>query len=179
MLAKAFQIGLPVLLAAAMCGQAPDDQSVERIFHLTNISTLQSLQEIATILRTVADVRNLSVDQASTTLTIHGTTEQAVMSEWLTYELDRPATAETVDQRSETSGIHEFRTNSERDDLLRVFYLTNAMDPQRPQEILTAIRKATSLERAYVSAPQKALVARGGSERIEIAGRLFAEQTRP
>lgn len=61
-----------------------------KVYDLSNKPTPQVRQEIATILRTVLDVQHLSLDPQAPTLTVHATTDQLAMVDWLLRELNAP-----------------------------------------------------------------------------------------
>ena len=56
---------------------APANQS--KVFDFSNKPTQQGLQEIATILRTVGNIKQLSIDSASSSLTVTGTPDELAM----------------------------------------------------------------------------------------------------
>ena len=63
---------------------------VDGTFHFTSPQTPQSLQEAATIVRTVADIPQVSIDASSATLTFHGPADKVAAGEWMLGELDQP-----------------------------------------------------------------------------------------
>ena len=96
---------LPVL-----CAQ---DQS--RVFHLHHMETAQDLNEFATMVRTVSDVRELSTDAAQKTMSVKGTASQIAIAEFLFTELDRQTVPDSVSQ--------EFRVSNNADDVVHIFFL--------------------------------------------------------
>jgi len=77
------KLALVLFLASVAFGQ-----DAERVFHLTNLTAMTSLQEVATILRTVGEIPQLSVDIAGRTVTVKGTADQINLADWLIPKLD-------------------------------------------------------------------------------------------
>ena len=88
---KIIELTTAVLFASAASGQAPIGQNVDRVFRFRNTQTVQGYQEIATVLRTVAGIRDFHVNIAKGTLDLHGTADQVALVGWLFNELDNPA----------------------------------------------------------------------------------------
>src|SRR5882762_4222054 len=63
-------------------------QNVDRVFRVMNATTVTSLQEIATTLRTIGQIQQLSLDNAHATLTVKGTADQIALADWLVPKLD-------------------------------------------------------------------------------------------
>jgi hypothetical protein len=87
---KLIQLAFTVLFASVASGQAPAEESVDRVFHFTHVETPQGFQEIATTIRTIADIQRIFVCNASRALTLRGTVDQVARSARLIEELDRP-----------------------------------------------------------------------------------------
>src|SRR5947207_826898 len=84
-------LAITVLVAPVTFGQAPAEPGVVRVLRFTRTDTVPGFQEIATAIRTIADVRQLSVDTAPRALALRGTAEQIALAQWLFIELDVPA----------------------------------------------------------------------------------------
>src|SRR5438552_12246127 len=87
-------IGLVIgaLIATSVTSAQPAaPQSIERVLYLTNGETPQNLEEIATTIRSVGDIRQVSVDAEKATVTVRGTANQIAFAEWLVNELDKPS----------------------------------------------------------------------------------------
>jgi hypothetical protein len=79
-------------LALAACstvaaGQNSADQGVDRVIYLTSIEKTQEIQEVATVIRSVADIRSISTDASQRSLSVRGTAEQVALAESLAQEL--------------------------------------------------------------------------------------------
>src|SRR5215467_10450187 len=63
-------------------------QTVDRTFYFASISDPQNMQEVATLIRTIADIRQVSVDTAKRSMTVESTAEPIAIAEWLLKRLD-------------------------------------------------------------------------------------------
>jgi hypothetical protein len=157
-------IGL-ALSASVTFGQSNDLR--DRVFYLTHTDTVQQFQEVATVIRTIADIQQVSVDNDQRSVTVHATAGQIAMAEWLFNELDSPS--------PETSVPHEYRSPGARDDVVRVFYVTTASTVQDFQEVSTLVRTISEIRRVFTYNGRKALVVRGTDAQIGLAEWLVGE----
>ena len=155
------------LAAAAAFGQ-PD---AGRVFHLTNPSTPQQYQEIATVIRSVGDIPDLLVDARQKTVTVGGTPAQMAMAAWLVKELDQPA--------GDSSRASEEYRGPDGDDVMCVFYLAHAPNPQSVQEMITLIRSIADVQRIFAYNARKAIALRGEAEPVRMAEWLVNELDKP
>jgi hypothetical protein len=137
---------------------------VVKVFYLTHTQTAQDLQEIVTAIRVIANIQRIfQCFQCSVprTLALHGTAAQTALAQWLVDELDKSTGGgHLLGQPSENSVAHEYRVPGNGDDLVRVFYLTHTETPQGLQEIVTAIRAVTDLQRVFPCTATKAVTLR-------------------
>jgi hypothetical protein len=146
------EIFVGCLLATAAFAQTA---GVDGTFHFTSPQTPQSLQEATTILRTVADIPQGSVDATLATLTIHGPADKVAAGQWMLGELDRPG--------GETA-LHEYpMANGE---VARVNFLTNVPNGQPMQEVLTVLRTVADLQKVFNFTSRQAIVLRGSEGTI-------------
>jgi hypothetical protein len=122
--------------------------------------------EVATVIRTIADIQQVSADNEQKSLKVHATAGQIAMAEWLFNELDNPAV--------QTSVPHEYRVPGS-DDVVRLFYLSTAPTTQDFQEISTLVRTITNIRRVFTYNAPKALVIRGTAVQIGLAEWLVKE----
>jgi general secretion pathway protein D len=73
------------------------DDEVVRTFYLTNVTSAQEFQEIATAVRTVADIRRAFTSAAQKALIVRGTVDQVALAEKLVHDLDKPKAEVIVD----------------------------------------------------------------------------------
>jgi hypothetical protein len=146
---------------------------VVRVFYPANTGTPQGLQEMATDVRTIANIRRLFIYRESTALIVRGTAAEIALAEWLVTELDQPA-----NQPPRTPAPHEFRPSGTVDDVVRVFFLTHAESPQRLQQIAAEIRSTSDVKRIFPYSGPQALIMRGTTAQIALANRIITEQDR-
>ncbi len=65
------------------------------------------------------------------------------------------------------------------DDVVKVFYVTNATSVQEFQEIATAVRSLTEIRRVYTYNAQKAMLVRGTVDQMALAEKLIRDLDKP
>jgi hypothetical protein len=139
----------------------------ERVFYLTHTATVQQFQEVATVIRTIADIQQISTDNDQKRVTVRATDGQIAMAEWLFNELDNPAVQPSVS--------HEYRVPGSDDDVVRIFYISSAPTTQNFQEISTLVRTITNILRVFTYNEPKASVIRGTATQAALAEWLVKE----
>jgi hypothetical protein len=161
---------LLALFASAASGQTPAEPVLERLLRSTNATTVQDLQEMATMIRSVGDIRYLTVDDAQKALTMRATAAQIARAEWVFQEVDKPANPQSV---------HEYRAPDGSDDVTRVFFLANTAEPFDLQELVTAVRSIGDIQRLFVCKKPRAVVIRSTAARVARAAWLIPELDQP
>jgi hypothetical protein len=154
-----------VLFSTGLLAQNNDLR--DRVFFLTYTATVQQFQEVATAIRTITDIREVSTDNDQKSLTVHATASQIAMAEWLFNELDSPLARPAVP--------HEYRTPGTGDDVVRVFYVITAPTVQDFQEVSTLVRTISDMRRVFTYNGRYALAARGTAAQIGLAEWLVKE----
>ena len=159
------RLWLIVLAASMAVGQTP------RVFQLAQKETPEDLAEIATVLRSTGDIKQVTVDAAKDTVTVDGTAEQIALAEWLIGKLDVPA-------KGPFTGVLEFRA-PRGDDVTGVLYAANAATPVDLQEIATTLRSVADVRRLFVYNARKAVVARDTGPKILLSAWLMDQLNQP
>lgn len=73
------------------------EDTVVKVFYLKNTTTVQELQEIATAVRAVTEVRRLFTYNGQNVIIIRGTVDQVALAEKLIYDLDKPKSEVVID----------------------------------------------------------------------------------
>jgi general secretion pathway protein D len=73
------------------------EDMVVKAFYIRNITTPQELQEIATVIRSVTDIRRVFTYNALGTIIVRGTVDQVTLAEKLVGDLDKPKSEVVVD----------------------------------------------------------------------------------
>jgi hypothetical protein len=146
-------------------------QDRDRVFYLTHTDTTQQFLEVATVIRTIANIQQISTDNDQKSVKVHTSAGQIAMAEWLFNELDNPAVQPSV--------LHEYRVPGTVDDVVRVFYITGAPTTQDFQEIATLVRTISNITRVFTYNAPKALVVRDTAAQIQLAEWLVKELEQP
>ncbi len=163
---------------AAQPGQTPGSREYRlagggedliRGFHLAHPAGPRELQEIATVVRSIADIRWLFVYNAAGMMTVRGTAVKLALAQWMINELDQPA-------GPQPPSFREYPVEGGGDDVVRVFYLTSAPAPQRLQEIATQVRTLAAARRLFTFIPLNAIAIRDTAAQITLAERLVRER---
>ncbi len=83
------------------------DDEVVKTFYVTNATSVQEFQEIATAIRTVADIRRVTTFNPQKALIIRGSMDAVALAEKLIHDLDKPKSEVIID-------VVIMQTNSER-----------------------------------------------------------------
>lgn len=153
------------LIVTAFCLLASSAVAADRTLNIRNASSMQSQQELATILRATLDIATAKVDTDRHTLTISGTESQLIAAEWLLSEIDRPTS--TPGDKPRTSGA--YRTDGTAGDEIRVFYTQGGRPAQDLQEAAVVIRSSVEIRRLFTYSQVGGIVVRGTPEQLEAA----------
>jgi hypothetical protein len=150
--------------------RAADD--VVRVFLLTNNPTPQAAQQIATTLRSVADLRYLFTTHAGRALTIRGEEWKAVLAEWLIARLD-------VAAAPSGEGPQEYQIPGVPDGFVRVFYPARATQTQDLQQLVTAVRSTANVRRIFCTIAPPIVALRGTADEVRMAEWMIHELEQP
>lgn len=73
------------------------EDNVVKVFYVTNATSVQEFQEIATAIRTVVEVRKVFTYNSQKALIVRGTQDQVALAEKLVHDLDKPKSEVVVD----------------------------------------------------------------------------------
>ena len=147
----------------------PSNEPAIRVFRLANAATAQALQEAATILRSIGEVRRIMTLHNPNAIAVRGTEAQIRFAEFLLGELDRPPGI------SATSGA-EYRLPYPVRPYVRVFVINGTPAVQRLQEIATEVRQTANLGHVFTYTPLRALAVRTTPEQMPDIIKLFQER---
>jgi len=83
------------------------EDDVVKVFYVTNATTVQEFQEIATAIRTVAEIRRVFTYNAQRAMIVRDTVDKVALAEKLVHDLDKPKSEVVVD-------VMIMQVNSER-----------------------------------------------------------------
>jgi hypothetical protein len=170
------EVVIAVVFAGAVFGQPATPADVERVFHFTNSGTIQDLQEIATTIRSIGEIRQVSLDTTLRDFTVHGTAEQIALAQWLFNELDK--SVDRFVQPGPHSASSEFRLSTSGDNVVRLFYVPNAATVRDLQEVATMMRSMGEIRRVFTCNTPRAIVVRGTDQQLALAAWLLIDLDR-
>src|SRR5437773_805777 len=104
------------LLAMAAFGQTPD-----KVFFFTHIESPAQMQSVLNAVRSIGDIRDVSVDIGTRSLTVKGTADEIAFAGWFIAELDRT---------DSTPGPRNSPFNDARAPLAQIYHLRHVDDPR-------------------------------------------------
>ncbi|HYL72801.1 MAG TPA: hypothetical protein VEU96_01275 [Bryobacteraceae bacterium] len=152
--------------------QLPGGNEVVRVFFLRTTEPVENFQELATLLRTLADARRLYTYNALRAVTVRGPADQMALVEWLVHELDKPTDPESLAHQDSSSRGYQRVAGG---DMFRVFYLPHSGTVAQFQKIVNEVRTAIPIRTYTYNAP-RAVVFRGTVAQIAQADRMIQER---
>src|SRR4029079_7726422 len=128
------------LFASVLLGQTPTEPNVDRTFYFTQATSPQGFQEAATTIRSIANIRQATLDQEKKSLAVQAPADQVALAQWLYNELDQKAPSLGDDPSS-----REYRIPGNADEVVRIFYRTRARTPQELVESATLARSIANM----------------------------------
>jgi|SRR5579859_711528 len=162
---------------------AADRNPVARVYYLANTTSARDLQEIITVLRSVANIQKIFSYTPATVVVYRGSVEEVELGEWLIRKLDLPVTAHAsaqgVEALQQESPVDVFRLSApQRDgseDLVRVFYLNPTVSAQVINEMTSAMHKRGGIMRVFSHTAPPAIAVRGNPTELARAKRIIEE----
>lgn len=140
------------------------DEAIQ-VFTLTQPVPVQSFQEIATLVRSLGDIRQLFTYNRSRMIVAHATGPQIALADWLIHELDQPAHAQQM---------ASYRIASGTEDEVRVIYLPGSFSQAQFQDSVMNIREKTRTRKVFSYNAPHAMVLRGTAQQATQAEALAA-----
>ena len=151
------------------------DDDVARVFYLTHAHTVQQLQEIGVIIRSVGDVSWVNSCSELHAIVMRNKAERVALAAWLVNELDRPVRGRTAKRGGTVPP--EFQLSDDPQNLVRVYYLGGSQSAEDYQKVATRVRSAARTYRMYVYTALGALVVRGSAGQLATAEKVIGEMT--
>ena len=144
-------------------------ETVVRIFYLPYTSTIQQFQEVATLVRTIAEIRRVFTCNTPKALIVRGTADQMALVDWMVHELGKPVDPATLASQPYTMAD---------DSVVRVFYVKNVPTVQAFQQVATQIRTASSIRRVFTYNATMAMAVRGTAAQLAIVDQMLQDRAR-
>src|SRR5713101_1577815 len=170
---------IAVLLVRTGSAQAPVAESAERVVHLITTPRSRDFQEMATALRTVAQIRDLTVDSEHNSFILNGTPGDLAMAEWLVHMMDKPSNWQPSEQEVWNPSTREYRLSAGRVPVARVYYLINTTSTLGLQEIITVLRTVADIQEIFSYTPARVLAFRGSADEVELSDWLIRKLDLP
>jgi hypothetical protein len=129
--------------STAAAGQNSNEQEMDRVIHLTSIDKPQDIQEIATVIRSIGEIKSLSADASGRSLSVHGTAEQIALAESLAHEL------------MAGHGSNAYECKMSTGNLVHVYYLPHTETVREFVDEDTMIRSITDTRWGFPTIPRE------------------------
>jgi hypothetical protein len=151
-------------------------QTKAQTFYFTHLDT-RGLQESLNAIRATADMANVTMDSANSSITAQGTPDQLSIAAWLAKELDQtPGPRQSLAQHDYPGVVPQDRPPNQ---VIRVFYLAHIESPQDLQEVVNMTRSITDIQRFFPINGVKAIVARGEGQNVDMAAWMLEQVDQP
>jgi len=167
------------LLAIAVSAQTPPTESTERVVQLVHTPTSRGFEQMATVLRAVAQLLTLTIDSEHNSFVLDGTPDDLAMAEWLIHMMDKPAGWRPSDQEIWNPATREFRATAGREPVVRVCYLSHTQAPLGSQELITLVRTVADVHKIFCYDPASVVAFRGSADSVELAEWLIRKLDLP
>ncbi|HEY6344084.1 MAG TPA: hypothetical protein VIY49_21520 [Bryobacteraceae bacterium] len=143
--------------------------NIARVYYVTNAQTIQQFQEVATAIRTIADIRRLYTYNLQKAIVARGSSDQMSFFDWLLPLMDRP-----VDAKPQHSISGQYTTPDPLDGpTSRIFYVGYAPSVKDFQSLATGLRTIAQFRRVYTYNAAQAIALRGTESELSMAEWLF------
>jgi hypothetical protein len=144
---------------------------VVRLFFLKNPEIPTGVQEIATAVRSLVDVRQMLTYNELRAVAVRGTEEQIRAVEFVFNAMDKPAIQ--PGQNLQCFASPEYHMRDPPFNTVRVFYLPNTKTVRDFQEVVTLVRSISYLRYAFTYNAADAVAVRGTDDQMAVAKWLF------
>jgi hypothetical protein len=169
----------PVQADSQVHQYALPDGNVVRVFYLDRGQTIQQLQELASMVRTVIEIRRVFTYNETKAVVFRGTTEQMAMAEWMIGDIEKAAAGPRPHSVSRQYLLPASPTPTPNENVTQVFYLGNTPTVKDFQEVATLMRTIAEIRRVFTYNVPRAMALRGTADQLAFANWLFDELDRP
>ncbi len=146
---------------------------VGRVNFVPNLQKPPEIQELLTILRTVADVQKIFTFSSNRAIVLLAPDWQVAFAEWIIDQI----------QQKPDSAPHEFTVGGPdfrgQGHGARLNFLSNMTSPRQSQEVLTVLRTVLDIQKIFSYATSHALVLRGTESDLQRAEWLIQQLDLP
>jgi hypothetical protein len=141
-----------------------------RVFYVPYASTVQQFQELATLVRTIGEIRQVFTYNAPRALTVRGTPDQVALADWLIHELAKPAETAASQKYTYPDVYHD------GENIVRVFYVRDAPTIAALQQLATQIRTTAKIRRVFTYNESNAIALRGTEAQLALAEQMLQDR---
>lgn len=142
-----------------------------RVFYLQGDRPVQQLQEAATVIRAVVEIRRLFTYNQVRGIAVRGTPAQLDAAAWVW---------RTLENDSPSAGTEEFRTAlTDGQPVLRAYRMPMEWSVQELQEAATLLRSIVEIRRLFTFSRTRTILTRGDEGSIAAASWIATETQRP
>jgi hypothetical protein len=156
-----------------MIDTANHGETAVRVFYLPYTSTVQQFQEVATLVRIIAEIRRVFTYNATKAMIVRGTADQMALVDWMVHELGKP-----VDPATLASLPYTLPSDPNAENIVRVFYVKDAPTVAAFQQVATQIRTATQVRRIFTYNATKAMAVRGTAAQLAMVDQMLQDRAR-
>jgi hypothetical protein len=138
--------------------------------HLANPSGGQVMQDLVSNLQILADVKRAIAVNLPQTVVMRGDSGQIAAAEWAVTQLD---------QKVVPPGPHELTVTATRDEVARVFYLSNVATDQSLVDLVNHVRKSAMLQRVVAYPALHAVSVRGSAAQVAQSEQIITAAGQP
>jgi hypothetical protein len=141
-------------------------QDQPRTFYFTQPASNADMASMVTMVRTVIDIQDLSLDQDHRAMVARAPLDKLTATEWLFQQLDRSP-------GGLAATATEYRMVGNNDDIVQIMWLPPTATLPDLTSMVTAIRTVADLQRLFPYQARRAVVGRGSAEKVAAAEWLF------
>ncbi|MBI4904526.1 MAG: hypothetical protein HY820_12870 [Acidobacteria bacterium] len=140
------------------------DNDLVRVFYFPAGISQTDLQEQATLIRAMGEMRRLFIYHPLRLIAVRGTPEQITLAEWLIARLNSGDKRESAEMRLAAP-----------DDVVRVVYAKPSLTPAALQTLATHARGETRIRRIFTFNAGRVIAARGTPEQVMRVGQIVEQ----
>lgn len=145
----------------------------ERVVQLVNTPSEIGAKELVTTVRTVADIREASIDAGYSSITMLGTADNLAFAEWLVHAIDKPLGWQPSAAESDNPSAREYRLPDGRNPVARVYYLKNTMPGLHLTEEITILRTVAEVQKVFQNSERHVIAFCGTQTVVDLAERML------
>lgn len=143
-------------------------ENIIRIFHMHEATGFGDLQDTATVVRALAEIRYVFMYNARKVLAMRDVAVRMEMAEWLVSELNQPLTVKPGPVPPRVFNIDNDPANT-----VQLFRIPSAGTSAQLIETARSIRASTSIRRLFPHAYRRVIAMRATPDQIAEAARLI------